>query len=103
MGDGAEQIVLDSLQRTRLSRRRIIWLLGPLSRQQVVFLSQYSCVSPMNLTDGKGGGGGGGAKPYDGERAWSSINYTLLSGANHSFMYVQCSILYRSDGDGIQE
>jgi hypothetical protein len=46
--DGYSQRVLNELQRTRLSRRRIVWLLPrplPLSRQQVVFLSQSSCVS----------------------------------------------------------
>jgi hypothetical protein len=27
----------------------------------------------------EGGGGGGGAKSYDGEKAWSSINHSILS------------------------
>ncbi len=40
---------------------------SPLSRQQVVSLSQSACVSPDKLTDGRGeGGGGGAAKSYDG-------------------------------------
>jgi hypothetical protein len=46
--------------------RRMIWLLphpSPLSRQQVVSLSQSSCVSPIQLTDGREGGEG--AKSYD--------------------------------------
>jgi hypothetical protein len=31
------------------------------------------------LVDGRGGGGGeGGAKTYDGEKAWSSINHSIL-------------------------
>jgi hypothetical protein len=34
----------------------------PLSRQQVISLSQSSCVSPIKLTDGMGGGGGVGGK-----------------------------------------
>ncbi len=29
-----------------------------------------------NLLTGKGGRGGGGAKPYDGKKAFSPINYT---------------------------
>jgi hypothetical protein len=28
-----------------------------------------------------GQGGGGGAKPYDGEKAWSSTNHSILSGS----------------------
>ncbi len=30
---------------------------------------------------GRGGGGGGGAKSDDGEKAWSSINHAVLTGA----------------------
>ncbi len=41
-------------------------------------LSQTSCGFPVGLTD-KGGGGGGGAKSYDGQKAWSSINHSILS------------------------
>ncbi len=33
---------------------------SPFSRQQVVYLSQSSCVSPVELTDERVGGGGGG-------------------------------------------
>jgi hypothetical protein len=40
-----------------------------------VSLYQSSCVSPVELTDGRGGG----AKSYDGEKAWSSINHPILS------------------------
>ncbi len=43
-----------------------------LSRQQVVYLSHSSCVSPVE------GEGRGEAKSYDGEKAWSSINHSLL-------------------------
>ncbi len=54
---------------------------SPLYRQQIVSLSQSSCVSPIQLTDGKGGGGGRrGAEPYDRKKAWSSINCSILSG-----------------------
>jgi hypothetical protein len=38
-----------------------------------------SCVSPFfEITDG-GEGDGEGAKSYDGETAWNSINYSILS------------------------
>jgi hypothetical protein len=50
-----------SADRTRLSRRRLNWLLThplPLSHQQVVSLSQASCVSLIELTDGREGGSG---------------------------------------------
>ncbi len=49
----------------------------PLSRHQVASLSQSSCVSPVELTDGRVGRG---AKSYERERAWSSINHSILSG-----------------------
>ncbi len=42
----------------------VVWFDPPLSRQQVVSLSQSSCVSPVELTDG-GGGVGVAAKSYD--------------------------------------
>jgi hypothetical protein len=42
---------------------------SPLSRQQVVSISQTSCLSPVELADG------GGAKAYFIEKAWSSINH----------------------------
>jgi hypothetical protein len=46
----------------------MIWLLHhPFSRQKVVSLSQSSCVSPVELTDRRGGG----AKSYNGKKAWS--------------------------------
>jgi hypothetical protein len=66
---------LNNLQRTKLSRCRIIWLLPhvlyPLFRYQIVSLSQCSCVSPVVLwvVDG----GGGGAKSFDGEKDWTFI------------------------------
>jgi hypothetical protein len=58
------------------------WLLAhplPRLRQQVVSLSQSSCVSPVELTGGRGGGGERGvgdvrrAKSYDREKALPSI------------------------------
>jgi hypothetical protein len=51
-----------------------------LSRQQVVSLSQSSCVSPVKLNDRRGREvGWRGAKSYDREKAWSSINHSILS------------------------
>jgi hypothetical protein len=50
----------------------------PISRLHVVSLSQFSCVSPVELTVGRGGrGDGGGVKAYDGEKAWSSVNHSI--------------------------
>ncbi len=46
--------------------------------QQVVSLSQSFCLSPLELTDG--GGWGEEPKSYDGEKALSSINHSILSG-----------------------
>jgi hypothetical protein len=50
--------------------------LPPLSRQQVVFLSQSSCV--LTLLTGRGERRG--AKPYDCKKSWSFINHLILSG-----------------------
>jgi hypothetical protein len=59
------QRVLNDSYKTMLSCDRMIWLLAPpLSRQQIASLTQSSCVSPVLLTDGRGGGVG---------RAWSRI------------------------------
>jgi len=41
-------------------------------------------VSPVELTDERGGGGGGGAKSYDGEKAWLSINHLCSRGIKPS-------------------
>jgi hypothetical protein len=65
---------------TRLSRRRMTLAPPPpISRRQVVSLSQSSCVSPVELTDG-GGGVGGVPNAYDNEKAWTSKNHSILSG-----------------------
>ncbi len=50
----------------------------PLFRQQVVCLSESSCVSPVQLSDVGGGRNGGGARSYDGEKALSSINHSVV-------------------------
>ncbi len=68
----------------------MIWLLPHhLSRQLVVSLSQSPCVSLVELTNGTGNGGG--AQSYDGEKAWSSINHSLLSGSAYTCMAYPCS------------
>jgi hypothetical protein len=54
--------------------------LPPLFREQVVSRSQSSCVSPVELTDGRGrrGRGWGVTKSYDGEEAWFSVNQSMF-------------------------
>ncbi len=67
------------LKRTRLPCGHMIWLLAnPLSLQQVVSLSQYSCLSSVE----RGVEGGRGAKSYDRKTIWSSINHSILSAVN---------------------
>jgi hypothetical protein len=59
----------------------VLLLPDPLSRQQVVSLSQSSIVSPVELSDGRGGEGVGEEQNYTkGEKAWSSINHSIFSG-----------------------
>ncbi len=58
----------------------------PLSRQRLVCLFQFFCVSAVELTDGRGGGGRGwtqGVKIYYHEKVWSSINHSIHSGWPH--------------------
>ncbi len=71
-------------------------------------------MSPVELTDDRGGeGGGGGAKSYDGETARSAINRSILSGFNnvktshtgdviHHFKYVH-SVRSYTDCEQIPE
>jgi hypothetical protein len=64
-------------------------------------------VPPVELTDGRGGGGG--AKPYDGEKALSSINherdakkvYITFSSCNYLILRLIINILlcYVIDAD----
>ncbi len=46
-------------------------------------LSLFLCVAGRAYWRGRGEMGGGGAKSYDGEKAWSCINYSILSGLSH--------------------
>ncbi len=76
------QRVLNDFKRTKLSCGRMIRLLThPLPPSHVCKLSlfQSSCVSPVELTDGRGGDEDGGG---DRVKAWSSINHSILSGDN---------------------
>ncbi len=53
---------------------------SPLSRQQAVYLSQSSCVSPVALTDRIGGKGGGTNQIIRPRESRPSINHSILSG-----------------------
>ncbi len=72
------QRVLNDLQRTRLIIRLLTHPLSTLSRQQIVSLSQSSCVSPVAFTDGRRGEGVSGAKSYDCEKAFDFINHSTV-------------------------
>jgi hypothetical protein len=50
-----------------------------LSHQQVASLSQSSCVSPVQLTDGREGGGGYGAESYYRKKAWPSKTSSMCN------------------------
>ncbi len=80
------QRVLNDFKRTRLSHPEVWFGSSPTPSiyiyQQNVSLSQSSCMSPVEPTDGRGGGTG--AKSYDGEKAWSSANNSMLSGTRHT-------------------
>ncbi len=54
-------------------------LFSSVSRLQLVSLSQSYCVLPAELTEGREVGSGRGAKTYDREKAWFSINHSILS------------------------
>ncbi len=65
----AIQRVLNDLQRTRLSRHRIISFGSP-PLSSAIFFSVFLCVVGWWER-------GGGAKSYDGEKAWPSINHSI--------------------------
>ncbi len=50
-----------------------------LSRQQIVSLSQSAYVSPVELADWERGKGMEGAKSCDREKAWLSVNHSVLA------------------------
>ncbi len=49
-----------------------------LSLQQVASFSQSSCLSLVELPDGRGGGGGRGAESNDRKEAWPFINHSII-------------------------
>jgi hypothetical protein len=54
-------------------------------------------VSLVELTDGRGGEGEKGregAKSYDSEKAWSSINHSILSGSNAFLEHGLCKDVF---------
>jgi hypothetical protein len=65
--------------------------LPPLYRQQAVSLSQSSCVSSVELTDGRGGGRGAKSS-YDDKKAWTSIHHSILSASIHLQFYLSYRI-----------
>jgi hypothetical protein len=87
------------IYRVRLSCRRMIRLLAhpsPLSQQQVVSFSGFlRFVGRAYWRERGWGGDGRGAKSYDRCKAWSSINYSILSGVIKGFklLLVKRSIL----------
>jgi hypothetical protein len=67
----------------KLSRRRMIWLRPhtlppPLPSGSWFSYSVFLCVASQAYRGEEEGGGG--AKSYDDEKAWSSTNYSILSG-----------------------
>ncbi len=73
-----DQRVLIDLQRTELSRCRMIWLLPHPFPSPISKLSMFLSL-PVELTDGRGGG----REPNQTtarKLAWSSINHSILSG-----------------------
>jgi hypothetical protein len=80
---------------TRLSRRPLIWLHPhPLPHSPVRKLSLYLSLPVSHrsslLTGEEGEGGGGGAKSYDGEKVWSSVNHSMLSGIQYPLAMGAC-------------
>jgi hypothetical protein len=70
--------------------RRMIWLFShPLLLPSLVSKLEGLYTERLrkrdNLQAGEGEGGGGGTKSYDGDKTWSSINHSILSGPIHPF------------------
>ncbi len=61
-----------------LNRKYLIINRGP-GFLTVVWFGSSSCVSPVEFNDEKGGGGERGTLSYDREKAWLSINHSILS------------------------
>jgi hypothetical protein len=74
------------IKKEKASRRHIIWLLPqplpPLPSERPTGDRQEDLERETIADTGEEVGGGGGAKSYDGEKAWSSVNYSILSGCS---------------------
>jgi hypothetical protein len=81
---GRGQRVLNYIQRTKLSRCRMIRLLPhplpPLTTESCLSFLVFMCVADRASWRDMGGRGGQGTESYDREKAWPSINYSILSG-----------------------
>ncbi len=69
------------------------------SSQQLVSLSPSSCVSSVELTNGRWGeevGLGRGAKSYDRNTAWPSINHSMLSVYSYCERQIQLNMQFIS-------
>ncbi len=59
----------------------------PLPAASCLSFSVFLCVAGRELTDGREGGGDGrGAKSYDREKAWPSLNHSIIS--EYSNIYI---------------
>ncbi len=62
----------------QIAKRRMFWLPPPpVSPEQIS--QPFLCAGRAYW---RKKGGGGGAKPYNGEKAWSSLNHSIFSGSN---------------------
>jgi hypothetical protein len=85
--------LLNDLQRTRLSRGRIIRLLAnPIPNPLPSVSSTHrKAEKKRQLLNGRGGEGGRGAESYDRKEAWSSINPSVPSEINQlMFIRAMC-------------
>jgi hypothetical protein len=79
--EASKQIVINDINRTRLSRPRMIWLLPPPPKLSSVSVSSAEKTEKhRQLADRRGGGGG--ANSYGGEKAWFSVIHLIISGVH---------------------
>ncbi len=78
-----DQRVLNDLKRAMFSYDHMIRLPTPFSRQQVVYISKSSYVSPVELTDERRGS-------WSTRKPWSSINHSALSAQGYSLWRFLC-------------
>jgi hypothetical protein len=76
----------------------MIWLLphpSPLLLLESCLFFYLPMCRRSSLLMGEEGGGGGGAKSYDGEKAWSPINHSVLCELYTQKNYLNCNIQYK--------